>query len=140
MQVEMGTWFVREGPFKNSPEDMGGDYNGYVVIHKSHPFFGMDYNDVPIEVHGGITFGGGAASIGWGELKEEYRNEDYWVYGFDTVHYMDTRAKWPKEKVEKETFRFYTNFYDEYIKNIKSKDEHDNGVYSGGAVQKDNDG
>ena len=48
-------WFVRKGPFADRPEDMGGDYNGYVIIPKHNPYFGS-YNDVDISIHGGWTF------------------------------------------------------------------------------------
>lgn len=62
-----------------------GNYNGYdyyitscgahpcayVALTDKHPFFGKDYDDIPIDVHGGITFGCelhphiGKICIGW---------------------------------------------------------------------------
>lgn len=64
--------------------------NGYVKLPKGHPYWGKDYDDIPVEVHGGLTFG------------EEDEN-GFWVVGFDTAHHSDTRAYWTKERVEEET-------------------------------------
>lgn len=44
-------------------------WNGYVLIPKGHKYFNVsDYNDIPYEVHGGITFAQNIGShyiIGW---------------------------------------------------------------------------
>ena len=52
-----------------------GQYCGYVDLPKSSRFYGEDYDDIPIEVHGGITFG---AAIG-----------GYYRIGFDCAHAED---------------------------------------------------
>lgn len=65
--------------------------NGYVHLPKGHKYFGIDANDIPYEVHGGLTF---ADEI-----------DGYWVIGFDTCHYGDTLEKWPKKAVWEETQR-----------------------------------
>jgi len=55
--------------------------NGYVAVPKSHPNFGDDYDDVDVEVHGGLTFGqqGEEDSDMWPDP------ELYW-FGWDTAH------------------------------------------------------
>jgi len=81
--VKKITWLSRDAPF-----DFGYG-NGYVGVNKNHPCYGKSYDDVPVDVHGGITYA---------EL-----HGDYWVFGFDTCHYTDTLEKWPYEKVLEET-------------------------------------
>lgn len=115
-------WFVSDGPFKDKPGDHGGDYNGYVVVHKSHPFFGIDNDDVPhVGAHGGLTFSRTAKDSKWSPLAEEYKTEDYWIFGFDTLHAGDKRADWPKERVEAETLKLAWEFQKHAI--IKKRKE-----------------
>lgn len=98
-------------------EDMGGEYNGYVAFNEklsTSSMSGASWDDDKsldylVSVHGGITF-----DKTWEEMKdvsiipltsipapEELKN--YRVIGFDTLHYGDTREKWPIEKVKEET-------------------------------------
>jgi len=51
-----------------------GAINGYAKVPEDHPWFGLDYDDIDVRVHGGLTF----ASGGW--------------IGFDTLHMGDY---WP---------------------------------------------
>lgn len=77
--------------------------NGYVVIPKGHKYHGVDYDYIPVDVHGGLTFS---------EMVDEYIIEDWkeltkedigsWMVGFDTGHCNDTIKKWPKERVIEE--------------------------------------
>jgi len=64
--------------------------NGYVDLPPDHPMYGKDYDDMPVRIHGGLTFA-------------EKQEDGMWRVGFDTVHAGDTLGKWPKEEVEKET-------------------------------------
>lgn len=78
--------------------------NGYIAVPPSHPWHGKDYDSIDCQVHGGLTFGSIKASIkNWAEAKEI--PEDYYVFGFDTAHYEDTKWEWTKEAVQKETFK-----------------------------------
>jgi hypothetical protein len=52
---------------------------GYVRVPPGHPLFGKDYNDVDVEVHGGLTF----AEIE--PCKEHEDGQGYW-FGFDCAH------------------------------------------------------
>jgi hypothetical protein len=63
--------------------------NGYVAVDESHPWFEQHYDNIDVVIHGGLTF-------------SEFV-DGYWVVGFDTAHYMDSIAIWPKEAVVKET-------------------------------------
>lgn len=51
-----------------------GAVNGYVRVPEGHPWHGLDYDDIDVEVHGGLTYSDGE-----------------WI-GFDTLHGWDI---WP---------------------------------------------
>lgn len=53
-----------------------GAVNGYVRITEGHPWFGLGYDAIDVDVHGGLTFGS---------------DSDGWI-GFDTLHSGDI---WP---------------------------------------------
>lgn len=70
--------------------------NGYVVIPKGHPTHGIDYDDIAVEVHGGLTFSALADGLAWPEIKDI--DKGGWVVGFDTAHLGDSLVRWPDEK------------------------------------------
>lgn len=78
--------------------------NGYVLIPKHHPYWGKHYEDIPVTVHGGLTFGAHITNekLDW---FDELTKEDigYYMVGFDTAHYGDDTYTCPKEYVIKET-------------------------------------
>ena len=76
--------------------------NGYVAVSPSHPLWGVDYNSVEIEVHGGLTYSAFNDSFKHNDIPK-----NYWVFGFDTSHYNDSLKRWPKEAVEAETKRLF---------------------------------
>jgi hypothetical protein len=87
----------------------GGFANGYVVLPKDHPLWGLHYTAEEIEalnVHGGITFSEKVDEdmINDPKFGVDLVNEDLgsWVIGFDTRHFGDTLEKWPRKKVELE--------------------------------------
>src|SRR5580765_2676048 len=64
-----------------------GAWCGYVGVPPSHPWYGMDYNDVDVEVHGGLTYG--ALCQEDGEIchvPAEGREPNVMWYGFDCAH------------------------------------------------------
>lgn len=63
--------------------------NGYVLLPKGHPYYQVHYNKIPIYVHGGLTY--------------SEQHGEFWKIGFDTAHWSDTLARWPKTRVAKET-------------------------------------
>ena len=69
----------------------GGYGNGYVALPKQHRYFGADYDDIPVKIHGGLTF---AAENIQGQPED---TKGMWIVGFDTLHYGDTPARWPDE-------------------------------------------
>lgn len=61
--------------------EVTGCLNGYVGVQPGHPTYGNGYDDMDIEVHGGLTF----ASEGDGKRWAKGR----WWFGFDTAHSCD---------------------------------------------------
>ena len=49
---------------------------GYITLTKDNSLYGVDYDDINISAHGGITYQG-------------YDQNENWVIGFDCGHYGD---------------------------------------------------
>lgn len=62
---------------ERNPKDWLGHFCAYVGIPKSHPYYGKSYDDMELEVHGGITY-----------AKEDPEKEIHWI-GFDCAHFGD---------------------------------------------------
>jgi hypothetical protein len=77
---------------------------GYVGVTKAHPAFGKDYDDLNIEIHGGLTFGADERPFDWKE-------DGLFWFGFDTAHCAPTMSLggflcdegWSDEMVDAET-------------------------------------
>ena len=52
----------------------------YIGVPDGHPLAGFEYDDVPIDCHGGLTFSGGG---------DGYRPKGFWWYGWDYAHFGD---------------------------------------------------
>ena len=81
------------------PNFKGGWGNGYVCISKEHPFYGVHCDHIPVDVHGGLTYGGMEAN-------------GFYCVGFDTAHIGDTLEEWPLLAVEGEAL----NLYDQMVR------------------------
>ena len=53
-----------------------GHLCGYVILTKDNKFWSKDYDEIPVQVHGGLTY----ASVD---------DNDNWVVGFDCAHSGD---------------------------------------------------
>jgi hypothetical protein len=71
---------------------LGSGFCGYVHVPPGHPDCGKFYDDVPVEVHGGLTFVLRALDLGM------------W-FGFDCNHLDDERRAWCKDTVAAEAMR-----------------------------------
>lgn len=88
---------------RNTFSDTGWG-NGYVRIPEGHEYYEKTYDDIPVNVHGGLTFGDHVFG------KDKYFSDGYWV-GFDTAHYGDDRQKWPVDRVLEETIHLFKEIY-----------------------------
>lgn len=79
--------------------------NGYVLIPKDHPLHGTYYDDINIDVHGGLTFSDLVDANMIEKWELDAGDEGKWCVGFDTAHYSDNLIDWPKERVQEEAER-----------------------------------
>ena len=99
-------YFVKKGrPLPPGIDLESGWGNGYALIPPQHPLHGKSYDEIydlmpELEVHGGLTFAE-EVPMNWPEIPEGAHGDE-WCVGFDTGHYEDTEAKWPKERVIEE--------------------------------------
>lgn len=62
----------------------------------------FDYDSIPVEVHGGLTFSSRAEDCKtWAEIPIECR-KDFWIIGFDRMHAGDNMITCPYEYVVNE--------------------------------------
>ena len=65
--------------------------NGYVLLPPEHSMYNVDYTEIDVDVHGGLTYSGIHANTG------------LWAVGFDTAHMDDTQTSCSKSYVLSET-------------------------------------
>lgn len=100
-----------------------GYANGYVAIPPEHPLYGCDYDDFYVDVHGGLTYAR-LGSVVKSSFNPNYIElisledipDDYWVFGFDTMHWGDTLDNWSRENVIEEVKKL-ENFFANYVEN-----------------------
>jgi hypothetical protein len=104
---------------------------GYVLLPEKHPFYGKNYDDINIDIHGGLTFGQKFDSkifLQWlgnreilGDVTiENYKNFDgYWIIGFDTNHAGDDLNNCSRNFVIAETEFLLNQCLDDNIDAIK---------------------
>lgn len=63
------------------PEVPAGWGNGYIGLPKDHPWYGKHYDDIDVDVHGGLTYSE--------DHKPKHEPDGLWWIGFDTGHYQD---------------------------------------------------
>lgn len=97
-----------------------GYANGYVAIPKEHPYYGKDYDEIEIDIHGGLTFAGNGSKIeeAWPNIEIIEGNtknlKDSWVFGFDTCHYGDNLTNWNRDAVIAETLNLRRQLEEAY--------------------------
>jgi hypothetical protein len=62
-----------------------------VGVPKGHPLFGKDYDECPVDIHGGLTFAGSCQHSEHGicHVVEEGEEDLVWWLGFDCGHLGD---------------------------------------------------
>lgn len=61
---------------------------GYVGVPKGHPFYGKHYDEVEVDVHGGLTFAG-PCNANICHTPKSGKTDDVWWLGFDCAHAWD---------------------------------------------------
>jgi hypothetical protein len=119
---------------KSMYRSMGFDFGwgmGYVLLPSNHPFYGVHYDNLAIDAHGGLTFSEIFESknfLEWVEGREFFgdvtrenfeRFDNYWIIGFDTNHYGDDLMSCSKEFVINETNSVLEQCLDDEIEGMK---------------------
>lgn len=76
--------------------------NGYVALPPWHKYHGVEYDDIPVEVHGWLTF---AVMMNDDRLETQgFRHipNGYWIIWFDTAHWWDNPTTQNREYVLRE--------------------------------------
>jgi hypothetical protein len=67
-----------------------GHWCGYVGVAKDHPSYGKGYDDVDVEVHGGLTYAEACDEVQDGVCHlPEGADDVRWWFGFDCAHLGD---------------------------------------------------
>jgi hypothetical protein len=75
----------------------GGHWCGYVAVPPGHPWHGKDYNDVPMEAHGGLTYAD-ACQGKICHIPKPGESDDVWWFGFDCAHLGDYAPKFDLDR------------------------------------------
>jgi hypothetical protein len=101
---ELGPWISEPSKMQWVDEATGlpclivrggvGSLCGYVGVPSSHPFHKRFYDDVPVDVHGGLTYSDSCQhskdeSQGVCHIPEPGSSDDVWWFGFDCAHLYD---------------------------------------------------
>lgn len=74
---------IQQALIPNQNRDCGWA-NGYIGVPKGHPWFGKDYSEIDVRVHGGLTY-----SEKQLPLHNPQEDSEWWWLGFDTRHWGD---------------------------------------------------
>jgi len=102
--MEIETIVVKDDYHDRRHSDFGWG-NGYVLVNSSHPLYGKNWDEINLDVHGGITFSELVTPHLRGIFGLRPGAEGKWCIGFDTHHGGDTLAEWTESKVREETER-----------------------------------
>ena len=78
---------------------------GYVSVPAEHPLHGKDYNDVDVEVHGGLTY------------SDE--RDGLWWFGYDCAHWDDAKDPDLMSDEYKKAFNDWPRFNEGTIKTLE---------------------
>ena len=104
---------------------------GYVLLPPHHPLFGKNYDDIGMDVHGGLTFGQIFDSdrfLEWTLDREVFGDitktnfekfDGYWIIGFDTNHAGDDMNSCSKDYVVEQTESLLEQCLDDSIEGMK---------------------
>ena len=98
LELPKGPWsnepnrleFETEGfPCLMRRNDMGA-WCGYVAVPPGHPYHGKRWDDVDLDVHGGITYADACTADGEiCHVPKPGEPDDVWWFGFDCAHCDD---------------------------------------------------
>lgn len=105
---DKSTW--GDGPWQDEPDKISwhdektgfacllkrnrmGCYCGYIGLTPDHPLYGVDYSDIDVDVHGGLTYSDycedGPEETSICHVPKPGEPDDLFWIGFDTCHITD---------------------------------------------------
>ena len=87
-----------------------GYANGYVALPEDHKWYSMHYDEIPVDIHCGLTYSDYLVSC---STLLHFRN-DLWVVGFDTRHGGDNLDNWSRENCYNEVMELVKQCEDVY--------------------------
>jgi len=100
--IDKSTW--PDGPWQSEPDRWEGEHAGfpllavrhsrsghwcgYVAVPPTHPAYGKDYDDVDVQVHGGLTYADKCQGSVC-HVPKPGEPDDVWWFGFDCGHAGD---------------------------------------------------
>lgn len=85
-----------------SDHDNHGWGNGYVAIPPTSSWHGVDYHQIPVSAHGGLSWSAKASAVRErGVNMPSWVHDSFWIVGFDTVRPDDKDMT--EQDVERET-------------------------------------
>jgi hypothetical protein len=65
-----------------------GNWCGYVAVPPGHPAFGKHFDDIEIQIHGGLTYSDHCQGHVC-HVPKPGEPDNVWWFGFDCAHYLD---------------------------------------------------
>jgi hypothetical protein len=99
--IDKSTW--GDGPWQTEPDRVDwthaglpclalrnhhGVWCGYAAVAPGHPFHGQSYDDLDVNVHGGLTYANTCAGPIC-HVPKPGEPDDVWWFGFDCAHTWD---------------------------------------------------
>ncbi len=138
--IDKSTW--PQGPWQNEPDKRQwrdeatglpclivrgpmGALCGYVGVPNGHLYYGIDENEVPAHVHGGLTFADkcrpNSEMNGICHVVEAGESDDVWWLGFDCAHSGDAMPKMTFEySLRQGTYRDF-DYVTEEVKSLAAQ-------------------
>lgn len=67
-----------------------GSWCGYVGVPREHPLYGVGYEEVSLDVHGGVNYSAKCdPEAGICHVPEPGMPDDVWWFGFECAHWLD---------------------------------------------------
>lgn len=67
---------------------------GYVGVGIEHPYYGLGYEDLEIDIHGGLSYAEACEESPEGVCHFSEDGEARWWFGFDCGHIFDAAPSW----------------------------------------------
>ncbi len=81
-------WTTRAGLPGMIVRNHYGALCGYVAVNPDHPLYRKDYDEVDVDVHGGLTYSNPCQG-NICHVPEPGQPDDVWWFGFDCHHFND---------------------------------------------------